>query len=188
MFLSKYGVIRSSSNLSSNRKWKFLTYFRCAACSKCFLTSNKLKYHIRRTHLPASGSLQCTNCDKECKSLRLLLTHQQCHIRISCPHCRKIVSAANYDHHVRTTHASHVPKKRKAIEKKSINKRPKDANKAIASGSQMTQSMELTSERNIRVQVKHSWIFQSVSQAKLISMYPTALYMDVFLLVLFVLC
>lgn len=87
---------------------------RCAACSKCFLSSNKLKYHIRRSHLPVDGLFDCTICDKECKSLRLLLNHQKMHIRIECPYCSRHFSAANYDHHIRSFHASNLPKKRKS--------------------------------------------------------------------------
>lgn len=86
---------------------------RCAACSKCFLNSNKLKYHIRRSHLPVEGSFDCTICERECKTLRLLLNHQKSHIKIDCPHCLKQISAANYDHHIRTAHVNPLPKKRK---------------------------------------------------------------------------
>lgn len=115
-------------------------YCRCAACSKCFLNSNKLKYHIRRTHLPVDGAFQCTNCDKECRTLRLLLNHQKSHIRVHCPHCKKIVSAANYDHHVRTAHANRIRvhgKKRPIADKSDVtsSKKVKEDNKTIATKS-----------------------------------------------------
>lgn len=135
---------------------------RCAACSKCFLNSNKLKYHIRRTHLPIEGSLQCSNCDKECRTLRLLLNHQKSHIRVHCPHCKKIVSAANYDHHVRSTHANHVGKKRAtaqiddtATSKKKKSGKNKDL---VASGSKIsTRRKNISPIRDTNVTVS-KWI------------------------------
>lgn len=98
---------------SSLNHFTIFNWFRCAACHKCFLTSNKLKYHIRRTHLPADGSFFCSVCDKECKNLRLLLNHQKSHIQINCPHCKKYITASNYEHHVRTIHACVPTTKRK---------------------------------------------------------------------------
>ncbi|XP_055307187.1 zinc finger protein 12-like [Sitodiplosis mosellana] len=110
--------------------------FKCAACSKCFLNSNKLKYHIRRSHLPTDGPFDCSICDKECRSLRLLMNHHKNHIRIDCPHCKKHISAANYDQHVRTAHASQLPKKRK-IKKgnETVYKKQRDDDKKEPSGS-----------------------------------------------------
>lgn len=109
--------------------------FKCAVCSKCFLSSNKLKYHIRRTHLPVEGSFDCSICEKGCRSLRLLLNHQKSHIRIDCAHCKKHISAANYDHHVRTTHASQLPKKRKIKKDEAGNKKQRQDDKKYPSGS-----------------------------------------------------
>lgn len=98
---------------------------RCAACSKCFLTSNKLKYHIRRTHLQVDGPVACTICNKECKSQRLLLTHQKSHIRIDCPYCTKIISTANYEQHVKTTHLNTVKRRSVGSAKTSTEKKPR---------------------------------------------------------------
>lgn len=107
-------------------------YVRCAACYKCFLTTNKLKYHIRRTHLPVEGTFLCKICDKECKNLRLLLSHQRSHIRINCMHCNKHITASNYEHHVRTIHASIPTAKRKSNTKTDAIASKKKANENLA--------------------------------------------------------
>lgn len=98
----------------------FLT--RCAACSKCFLASNKLRYHIRRTHLTNDGPLRCTVCNKLFKSQRLLATHQKSHIRIDCPYCKRVISAANYEAHVKMSHIASAKKGESS--KAPVNKRP----------------------------------------------------------------
>lgn len=142
-------------------------HLRCAACSKCFLTSNKLKYHIRRTHLPVDGLFECTNCDKECKTLRLLLNHQKSHIRVYCPHCKKLVSVANYDHHVRTAHAVRVGKKRRATDKGDTvtSKKQKDnQNKNVASGSKTPNKRStLPPPTSSNVRVRNLECFQELS-------------------------
>lgn len=77
-------------------------FHRCAACNKCFLTSNKLRFHIRRNHLPIDDdNYICTICKKVCKNQRLLINHQKNHISVDCPYCEKLVSAANYESHAR---------------------------------------------------------------------------------------
>lgn len=129
-----------------------IIFDRCAACSKCFLSSNKLKYHIRRSHLPVNGSFDCTICEKECKTLRLLLNHQKSHIRIECPHCNKHFSAANYDHHIRSSHASQLPRKRKSNSKTSvaIKKAKDDARKTpnrSKTGNKLMQNPTHSTER-----------------------------------------
>lgn len=99
----------------------FLT--RCAACSKCFLASNKLRYHIRRTHLTSEEPLVCTDCNKTFKSQRLLATHQKSHIRIDCPYCKRVISAANYEAHVKMSHMT-ISAKKGESSKATANKRP----------------------------------------------------------------
>lgn len=126
-----------------------LSIYRCAACYKCFLTSNKLKYHIRRTHLPIeSGTFDCTVCDKKCKNLRLLLNHQKSHIQIVCTHCKKQISASNYEQHVRTIHTvGVVTKKRKTVGKNdaAANKKKKIDEKNAPSSSSTPKQSQISS-------------------------------------------
>lgn len=109
--------------------------FRCAACYKCFLSSNKLKYHIRRTHLPMDGLYSCTICTKDFKNLRLLLNHQKSHIRINCPHCNKAVTASNYEQHVRTIHACLPSTKRKSTAKADASAKKRKSNEKLVAPS-----------------------------------------------------
>lgn len=121
----------------------FTFRFRCAACFKCFLSSTKLKYHIRRTHLPVDGMLSCTECNKQYKNLRLLLNHQRSHIQINCTHCSKDIAASNYEQHVRAIHASIGDTKRKSPTKadgKTAKKRKSDGQQALPSTSKKPSS------------------------------------------------
>ncbi|XP_031625854.1 zinc finger protein 319-like [Contarinia nasturtii] len=119
--------------------------FKCAACLKCFLSSNKLKYHIHRSHLPVDSS--CIICDKGFRNLRLLFNHHKSHILISCPNCDKQVSASNYDHHIRTSHAVQISKKRKhKTENVATHKMQRKAERGESSG---------TNER-VNLKAKHT--------------------------------
>lgn len=128
---------------------EFIKYqcYRCAACHKCFLTSNKLKYHIRRTHLPLDeGQFDCSACKKMCKTLRALLNHQKCHIQIVCTQCREHIPASNYEQHVNTTHvAGKLEKKRKAFCK---NDGPTTKNRKKDNEPTPTSSLKVSKQQN----------------------------------------
>lgn len=143
---------------------------RCALCQKCFLTSNKLKYHIRRTHLPIDeGQFECVVCDKRCKNLRLLLNHQKCHIQIVCMVCKKQISASNYDQHVRSVHVIQTAKKRKPINKNDeSNKKKKVNDKSTPTSSSSTSNkpsnvhnklVSRVSRFGIHVSFPSNWFF-----------------------------
>lgn len=96
-----------------------------------------------------SDGLNCSICDKGFRNLRLLFNHQKSHILIACPHnCDKQVSASNYDHHIRTVHASQLQNKKRKIkpENEIFNRKQRNAEKGESSGSnkratsQMNQS------------------------------------------------
>lgn len=88
------------------------------------MTSNKLKYHICRNHLPDEPFI-CTVCDKDCKTQRTLITHQKNHISFDCPFCEKIVSAANYEQHVKHHTASNTKRPSTSNLKKQLDKKTK---------------------------------------------------------------
>lgn len=50
------------------------------------------------------GPLDCSICDKPFRSQRLLGTHQRSHVRLDCPFCKRIITSANYETHVKMNH------------------------------------------------------------------------------------
>lgn len=97
------------------------------------MTSNKLKFHIRRNHLPIENdNFICSvkSCEKDCKNQRLLLNHQKSHISVECPYCTVTYSAVNYMSHVRSHIATVCEKGRPSNEKRRANKRPSSSSDA----------------------------------------------------------
>lgn len=108
----------------------FVFIIRCAACFKCFLTSNKLKFHIRRNHLPIENDnyiCKIKSCKKDCKNQRLLLNHQKSHINVECPYCTDTISALNYMTHVRSHTGTVSVKRRSSNEKAKGSRKPRQS-------------------------------------------------------------
>ena len=81
-------------------------FYKCIVCQRCFMTSAKLRLHIRRAHLNQSNDFECTVCRKKFPSQRLFALHEKRHITLQCPHCNKIITAANYDKHIKFAHTT----------------------------------------------------------------------------------
>lgn len=129
------------------------------------MTSNKLKYHIRRNHLPVEHEAHiCLVCKKDCKTQRLLINHQKNHINFDCPFCEKIISAASYEPHVRHHTTANNGKRsggsnNKEVPSKKQKSKSSPATKKGDSGEKVDTKTKITPKKDTKTRAKQTVTF-----------------------------